>query len=321
MQICVTGARGFVGRNLVEVLSRQGHSIRVLTRQAVNTFPAAIQVVIGDLTRPDCRLDSFVKDCDVLFHCAGELRDVNAMRPLHVEGIKRLLDAVEDEYARAGKTVRWVQLSSVGAYGPPAGKPETDRVVTEKTAARPANEYEITKNMADELVMQAGVKSGAMTYCILRPSNIFGAKMTNQSLCRLILAVRRGIFFYIGQPGAIATYVHVADVVAALIVCATESRAKDQIYNLSQDCKLEDLIKHIAARLGVKTPWLRIPGSLILIPVGLLSGLLKRWLRIPNLDVLVLRTRYPTGKIEAELRFNFSKRMPAAIEDLLLEVV
>lgn len=321
MQICVTGANGFIGRNLVEALSRQGHSMRVLTRQEGNVFPANIQVVIGDLTKSDCRLDQFVKDCNVLFHCAGELYDVKAMRLLHIDGTKRLIHSIENEYARTGRTVHWVQLSSVGAYGPPVGKPQTDRVVTEKTANRPATEYEVTKTLSDELVIQASKKSGAMTYCILRPSNVFGAKMTNQSLRRLILTVKRGIFFYIGKPGAIATYVHVADVVAALMICAIESRAKGQIYNLSHDCKLEDLLKHIASRLGVKEPWLRIPDPLILIPVSLLSALLKRWVRIPSLNALVLRTHYPTKKIESELGFNFSKPMPAAIEDLLQEIV
>ena len=165
--------------------------------------------------------------------------------------------------------------------------------------------------------MGAGKKSGAMTYCILRPTNVFGATMTNQSMRRLIRTVRHGVFFYVGKPGAIATYVHVDDVVAALMICAVESRAKGQIYNLSNDCKLEDLINHIASTLGVSQPWLRIPAPLVLIPVSLLSTLLKRWVRIPSLNALVLRTRYPTEKIESELGFNFSKPMPAAIGDLM----
>ena len=160
-----------------------------------------------------------------------------------------------------------------------------------------------------------------MTYTILRPSNVFGTKMTNQSLRRLIELVKRQLFFYVGRPGAITTYVHVDDVVAALIICAVEPRAKDQIYNLSSDCILEDIVKHIASLLGVRQPWLRIPEPLINIPLGLLSSLLKSWVNVPSLNVLLLRTRYPAQKIESELGFKFSKPLPAGIEDLVKEFI
>jgi nucleoside-diphosphate-sugar epimerase len=181
MQVCVTGANSFIGRYLVKALFHQGHLVRVLTRQNGNIFPANVQVVTGDLTREDCALDQFMNGFEVLFHCAGEVSDIQVMRLLHVEGTKRLIQSALKECARAGQTVHWVQLSSVGAYGPPHGRPQTDRVVTEDTISHPANEYEVTKTIADELVIQAS-KSGAITYTILRPSNVFGTKMTNQSL-------------------------------------------------------------------------------------------------------------------------------------------
>jgi nucleoside-diphosphate-sugar epimerase len=318
MQVCVTGANGFIGRYLVGALSHQGHSVRVLTRQDGNIFPADVEVVKGDLTSSDCPLDGFLRDCEILFHCAGEIRDHTVMRLLHVEGTKRLIQAQLREHLRAGRRMHWVQLSSVGAYGPPIGRPQTDRVITEQTTENPVNEYEITKTISDELVMHAS-KSGAMTYAVLRPSNVFGARTTNQSLRRLIEMVKRGLFFYVGKPGAVVTYVHVDDVVAALIVCGVVPRAKGQIYNLSYDCELEVFINHIASQLRVRRPSLRIPGPLIQVPLSLLSNLLKSLIRMPSLNVLVLRTRYPTKKIETELGFKFSRPLPAGVKDLVRE--
>jgi nucleoside-diphosphate-sugar epimerase len=318
MQVCVTGGNGFIGRYLVAALYHQGHSIRVLTRKQEYIFPADIQVVIGDLTKHDCPLDEFIYGCEVLFHCAGEVQDVDVMRLLHVNGTKQLIQSVLNEHSLTGQAVHWVQLSSVGAYGPPLGKPETERLVTEDTITQPANEYEITKTISDELVIHAS-KSKALTYSILRPANVFGTKMTNQSLRRLIEMVKHRLFIYVGKPGAITTFVHVDDVVKALLICGTDARAKNQIYNLSDNYELEYLVKNIAHQLGVREPRLRIPTSLIRHPLDLFTKLVKPLIHIPSLNVLLLRTSYSTQKIETQLEFSFSKPFSSRIEELVKE--
>jgi nucleoside-diphosphate-sugar epimerase len=317
MQVCVTGANGFIGQGLVAALYRQGFSIRVLTRRSDCVFPDGVQVVRGDLTSPNCPVDQFLVGCEVIFHCAGEISDVPTMQLLHIDGTRRLLQATLKEAAKS-QTIHWVQLSSVGAYGPPEDGARTNRIVTEDTRPRPVGEYEATKTRADELVMQAS-EGGLMTYSIVRPSNVLGAMMSNQSLRGLIAMVRRGLFFYIGEPGAVATYVHVDDVAAALMRCASEPKARGQIYNLSNDCLLEDLIKYIVPLLGVRSPRIRIPESLIRTAVGLFEGRMSIPLTQPRIDALVNKTRYPSDKIVSELGFKFSKPMPAAIEDLIKE--
>jgi len=318
MQVCVTGANGFIGRRLVDSLLQQGYSIRVLTRRSGCLFPSGVQVVMGDLTSPDCQLDQFLVDCVVLFHCAGEIRDVATMQLLHVDGTQRLLQAVLKASTKIEHKIHWVQLSSVGVYGLSFGPAKTDHIVTEDTQLRPVGEYEITKARADELVAQAsGVK---MTYSIVRPSNVFGIGMSNQSLIGLISMVKRGLFFYIGKPGAVATYVHVDDVVAVLLKCAFDPKAVGQTYNLSNDCLQETLIKYIASVLGVRLPRIRIPELLIRTAVRLFEGWAKMPLSQSRIDALVNKTRYPADKIISELGFSFSRPMPLAIEDLVREV-
>src|SRR5260370_13194421 len=109
MIAAVTGGTGFVGTALINRLLRAGtfSEIRVLTRRG-RVQPGA-RVFRGDLlTDP---LHAFVEGADVVFHCAGELRREEAMRALHVDGTRRLVEAAR------GRVPRWVQLSSVGAYG------------------------------------------------------------------------------------------------------------------------------------------------------------------------------------------------------------
>lgn len=316
MQLCVTGANGFIGKHLVSYLYHLGHTLRVLTRRSDTSFSGGIQVVRGDLTSMDCPLDEFLDGCDVLFHCAGEIHYLNAMHLLHVEGTQRLIHSALKGPARVGQQMHWVQLSSVGAYGPPQGPANSPRIVTEDTPTRPVGDYEMTKTRADELVIQA-CHGGAMTCTILRPSNVIGATMTNQSLHKLIQMIRRGLFFHIGKPGAIATYVHVNDVVAALVKCAFDPSAKGQIYNLSSDCSLEELVAEIASALGVRPPWGRCPEMLIRTLVDLIEGKVSLPLSRSRIDAVVSRTRYPANKISSELGFRFSKPLPAAIEELV----
>ena len=53
MKILVTGATGTVGRHLVAQLHDSGHQVLALTRSpAKASFPAGVEVVQGDLTRP-----------------------------------------------------------------------------------------------------------------------------------------------------------------------------------------------------------------------------------------------------------------------------
>ena len=152
-----------------------------------------------------------------------------------------------------------------------------------------------------------------MTFSILRPSNVIDESLVGHPIFLLIKSVKKGNFFYLDTPGAITTYVHVSDVARALDTLAFDPRAKNQIYNLSSDCTLESLVNQMAATLMLQSPSLRIPSILIRPPLIILSMLLKKWIHIPRLDALVLRTRYPSDKIESELGFVFDKPLPMAI--------
>lgn len=316
MQVCVTGANGFIGRCLVDALSCQGHSIRVLTRRPGCLFPDDVQVVMGDLTSPDCPLDQFLVGCEVVFHCAGEIRDVGAMHLLHVNGTQRLLHAVLKESAQTGQKIHWVQLSSVGAYGPPHGPAKMDRIVTEDTPPRPVGEYEITKTRADELVIQAS-EGGSMTYSIVRPSNVFGAGMTNQSLFNMVGMIDRRLFFYIGKPGASANYIHVDNVVEGLISCGTMQSAKGRVFNLSDHCTLEHFVEVIAAALGCASPWLRIPESIAYL-MGVTLGRLPGFpLTQSRVNALVNRSIYPISHIQDELGYHHVISMEDGLRELV----
>jgi nucleoside-diphosphate-sugar epimerase len=262
-------------------------------------------------------LRNFFKNCDILFNCAGEISNPEKMRLLHIDGTLRLINGVYEESVNSKKKIHWIQLSSCGAYGPPAKRDiQENRLITELSKTNPDNEYEKTKTLADELIISSS-DNKRLTYTILRPSNVIGVTMTNQSIRKLIKFVNSGYFFFIGKKDAIATYVHVDDVVNAMILIAENPKAKNEIFNLSNDCSWQDFVFEIASTLNVKTLPLRIPVRFIENPLNIVKFFIGRFIHIPLFTIFAYRTNYSATKIESYLNFKFTKPMPRGINDLV----
>jgi len=290
LNIAITGGTGFIGRHLLARHVALGDRVRYLTRKKpLEPIPGS-EVCIGDLSAPETLRD-FVRGVDVLYHCAAELRDAAAMEKTNVTGTANLLRAA------TGEIGRWVQLSSTGVYGA-----VRHGEVREDADIRPGNAYERSKAAADALVLAAAEK---LSCVLLRPSNVYGADMPNQSLFQLIRMIDKGLFFYIGPRGAMANYVHVENVVDALLACAHATLpANGRAYIVSDHCSLEEFTKIIAGHLGKQLPHLRLPE----IPVRALAAACG-WLpgiplKTSRIDALTNRTVYCTDRIEAELGYR-----------------
>lgn len=319
LNVSVTGASGFIGKNLIRKLLTLGCVVTILSRKKIESFEG-VNHLNGDLTEKDCPLDEFLAGCDILFHLAGEKNEKNKMANLHIEGTKKLIRAVGFEQIRAAKKIHWVQLSSCGAYGSRENYSWIEKIITEKTKLSPSNEYEITKAISDQLVIN-GSKKHKFTFSILRPSNVFGPNMSNGSL-KLIFGripyylLKARLFFYLGSPGSMVNYVHIDDVVSALIALCFNLKARGEIYNLSNDCTVEATAEKMAEILGVCKPKIRLPIGLIHSPLKLFSSALKHKVHIPTFEILLRRTKISSNKIRLELDFVFSKQMPESIKDL-----
>lgn len=305
MKVAVTGGRGFIGKKLVEALVAGGDRVRVLTRRENAGDWPGVELVKGDLTSSATDLRAFLGDAEILFHCAGEIRETALMREVHVRGTERLVEAAR------GRIGLWVQLSSVGAYGPVRSGD-----IVEECAETPAGEYEITKTEADALVRSAG-DSGAFSAVILRPSIVYGPTMTNQSLFQLIGAVQRGWFLFIGKPGASANYVHVDNVVQALLRCGERPETVGRTYIVSDYCTMEELIAMISAALGRPLPGLRLPETAVRAGAALGKFLPGFPLTESRVRALTNFARYSDERIRRELGYRPVIGMEAGIRQMV----
>jgi len=294
MVVAITGGTGFIGKRLVKRCLSNGDEVRILSRKEPHAqfVSDGVHWFQGDLTRED-RLDAFLQDVDVLYHCAGQLTKPEEMHQVHVKGTEHLIAAAE------GRIAHWVQLSSVGVYGS-----ISSGLVTEDSPIEPVGEYEITKAMSDAKVLAASER-GAFACTILRPSNVFGADMSNQSLFSMINMIDRGLFFFIGKPGASANYIHVDNVVSGLLGCAAKGVSNHRIYNLSDYCLMEEFVQFICVALGNrKLPRLRLPEYLM----RCLSKSIGRIPRIPltiaRVNALTNRSVYSIERIQTELDYQ-----------------
>ncbi len=303
----VTGGTGFIGGRLVERLVSEGHLVKVLTRSPSSHAEtlACTEVFQGDLIRDLDVLDKFVSGADVLFHCAGEINDSNRMFTANVEGTKNLVCAA------GGKIRHWVQLSSVGVYGT-----HVDGVITEETPIAPTDVYEETKAAADHIVVEAATNN-SFSYTILRPSDVYGSGMRKRGLFQMISLMDRGLFFFIGKPGASANYIHVDDVVEGLVRCASMPAAASRVYNLSNYCTLEEFVSIMSQALDKPPPWLRIPENWARMFAKVSVFLPNSPLTEKRVNAMVKRAIYSSARIEAELGYRHRACMQESLQQLV----
>jgi D-erythronate 2-dehydrogenase len=119
MTIIVTGAGGFVGRQLIASLLQRNMDVVALDWQA-DGIPDGARAVIGDICSANVRAEAFQDGCTALIHLAtlpGGTAEVDpaASRRVNIDAMYDLLDAAK----AAGSKPRVVYASSIAVFGDP----------------------------------------------------------------------------------------------------------------------------------------------------------------------------------------------------------
>lgn len=119
MIVVVTGAGGFVGRELVGKLLEAGHRV-VATDTAAQAIARGARAVAGDLAEPAVRREALADGCDALIHLAtvpggAAEADPAASRRINIDAMYDLLL----EAGGAGTRPRVIYASSIAVLGDP----------------------------------------------------------------------------------------------------------------------------------------------------------------------------------------------------------
>jgi len=222
-RVFVTGASGFVGARLVNLLADTVGlgQVTVLSR---NPHPVC-KTVISDLQSGSISLND-LDGIDAVFHLAGYAHDLQ-----DAESVAHLYQAVNvdatvrlAQMAASSGVQRFVFVSSVKA----GGSAVVGRCVTEKDQFEPEGIYGRTKREAELKILEIGRQWG-MHVSIVRPSLVYGPRVKG-NLALMQAGVKKGWFPPLPETGNLRSMIHVDDLVRALVFVAENEVANGQIY-------------------------------------------------------------------------------------------
>ena len=302
--IFVTGISSFVGSNLTKALIDNGYRVKGLTRRPRNIEKLdSLEIIEGGFEDVN-EWEKHLKDVDCLVNVAGEYNNSAMVQSVNFDGPFTLLDSCKRMSVK-----RWIQLSSVGAYGA-----IQTGIVDESYPDNPIGNYENSKSEFDKVLLRCAAKK-EIDVTIIRPSIVYGVGMKNKSLHELIFMVSKNLFFYVGPKTATANYVHVFDVVHALLLCLRWDISRNKIYIVSNCGRISDLIES-AANAIEKQPPARNLNSKLAMCIALIFGNLPKFpLSASRVKAFNKGVVYSTEKIEKELAWNPKYSLSVGIYD------
>lgn len=239
--VTVIGGTGFLGRQIVRRLAKDGYRIRVTSRKpsrAYNMAPLGnvgqIAVVKADI-REDAEIASAVAGAKIVINLVGILREGSGrtFEAMHADGAGTVARAA----AKAGAE-RLIQVSSIGA--------------DPKARA----EYSRTKGEGEALARDAfaGVT-------IVRPSIVFGQGDGFFNMFARLMRMSKLAFPLFGGGKTKFQPVFAGDVADAVANAIADSRTKGRTYELGGPAvySLKDLLTFISATIERKRALLPIP--------------------------------------------------------------
>jgi UDP-glucose 4-epimerase len=250
--VLVTGASGFVGRELCRRLRGKGRVRALYRRPAEGPWDESVCVDLAT----DADLGPALEGVDTVFHLAARtddgttpVRDTGDFHRVNFEGTRRLFDA-----AAAQAVKRFVYASSVKAMGA-----KLEVRVDEETPDQPTSPYGMSKRAAESFLL-SNTKISHVS--VVRASPVYGAG-SKGNLARLIRTMGRGFFPPLPDVKNARSMVHVQDLADALILCAEREEANRRVFIVTdgRPYSTREIYDWICEALGRTPPRWSVPLS------------------------------------------------------------
>jgi nucleoside-diphosphate-sugar epimerase len=265
----VTGAGGFIGRNLVRRLLRAGEPVRLLVRRLppkeILDHPL-VEIVLGDLGDPAV-VDNAVQGMAMVYHLGAAMSGgADDFDRATVMGTRNVIDS-----CLRHRVARLVHMSSLAILDADAGRDGTpiDEQTPLERDPRSRGNYTRTKMEAERLVCEA-VRDRGLPAVILRPGEVVGAE---KPLLTPGVAQRLGsLLVVIGNGRLRLPLVHVSDVVDAAVAASSPSVAAGSIVQLVDECGVTqaEIIAHYR-KIGQRYRVVHVPVRAMLMLASLVE--------------------------------------------------
>lgn len=253
----VTGASGFVGSHLVDLLIEKGHEVVCILRKSSSRRwleGKPVQIVDAGLFDYDA-LKEVLKDADYLFHVAGVVKsksDEGYTRG-NVETTKSLLEVV----AKNNRNIKKIVIVSSQTAGGPS---LSEKARIESDLASPITRYGKSK-LEQEKLAQSYMDILPIT--IVRPPAVYGERDTEIYL--VFKTYKSGLMTLVGFDKKKLSLVYVKDLVNGIYLAAVSENSKGETYYIGPEEYYDwDIVSEaIKKAFGKSALKLRIPHSIV----------------------------------------------------------
>ena len=258
-KILVTGATGFIGSHLVELLMEKGHSVIAYDRYNSNNdwgwleysaYKNDLQVVLGDIRDYDSVYKA-MKKCNAVIHLAALIGiPYSYLSPLayirtNIEGTYNVLES-----AKNLNCDQVIITSTSETYGSAQYVP-----IDEKHPLVGQSPYSASKIGSDQLAISY-YRSFNMPVKIARPFNTYGPRQSGRAIIPTVICqiLQGNQNIELGNLSPKRDLTFVKDTASGFVEILNSSSLFGEVVNIgmNQEISIGDLIKKIAEILKVK---------------------------------------------------------------------
>lgn len=250
--ILVTGASGFLGDYILDVLSQNTDNNitglgfkHVKEKDGINMQSCDLNDIIG--------LDKFVQEADVIIHAAGfvsfDSSDHKTLMKVNGQGTENLVNL-----ALESPVSHFIHVSSIAAFP----TTEVDKIISEKNRFKDRNftsEYGVSKYIGESHIWRAYAEG--LNVSIVNPSLILGKGDWKKGTPSFFPTFMSGLKYY---PTGSTGVVYALDVARFIALIIEEQPDEVQFILSSENISYEKLFTLIAKSVGQEPPYIAIKG-------------------------------------------------------------
>jgi nucleoside-diphosphate-sugar epimerase len=283
LDILVTGATGFTGKNLLKYLLDKGEKVRVIVRDKAKLGELAahpnIDVLVGNIYDKEV-VDASMKGIKKVFHVAAIYRTAGISDQIywdtHVKATELLMEAALREGVE-----RFVHTSTVGVHGDVG----IDKPANEESPYSPGDIYQVTKLEAEKKVHEFYKKHG-LKLSVIRPTAIYGPG--DLRLLKLFKIASHKISVILGDGKIKYHMIYIDDLIQAYMLASEVEEAvgeafivgSDQVYTLNELLfTIADVLNKPKTKIHLPAKPFQILGSVmekIFTPLGISPPIYRR---------------------------------------------